>query len=107
MNTVLFSTRNVKLPAEVIADLNEHGDAFRKPRPGGRRLVSRGAEFPGIAGAQNRNDNPVRAVGVDFQLGSRHRNQFGFGLDGLAHDGRSRSCLNRAGWRFEQPLSRG
>ena len=28
---------------------------------------------------------PSGTVGMDLQLGPRHRNQFGFGLDGLAH----------------------
>src|SRR5882724_6201302 len=78
---------HIKLLAEVIADLDDQRDAFGIAEFGDRRLVCRGAEFPGTAVAKNGNDDPVRTVGVNLQFGPCHRNKFGFGLGGLAHDG--------------------
>src|SRR5690242_11676168 len=76
----------IVLLAEMIADLDQHGDAFGVARFCRGFLVRAGAEFPAVAVAEHRDDDAVRAVGVDLQLSARHRDQFGFGLLRLAHD---------------------
>src|ERR1700682_1360453 len=78
---------HIKLLAEVIADLDDQRDAFGIAGFGDGRLVGRGAEFPGTAVTKNGNHDPVRTVGVNLQFRPCHRNKFGFGLGGLAHDG--------------------
>src|SRR5712664_2488331 len=78
---------HIKLFAEVIADLDDQRDAFGIAGFGDGRLVGRGAEFPGTAVTKNGNHDPVRAVGVNLQFRPSHRDEFGFGLGGLAHDG--------------------
>ena len=78
---------HIKLFAEVIADLDDQRDAFGIAGFGDSRFVGRGAEFPGTAVAKNGNHDPVRTVGVNLQFRPCHRDEFGFGLDRLAHDG--------------------
>ena len=77
----------VELFAEVVADLHDHRDAFGIAGPGDRRLVGRGTEFPAIPGPEHGDRDSVRAVGVNLELRPCHRNEFGFGLAGLVHDG--------------------
>jgi uncharacterized membrane protein YecN with MAPEG domain len=77
------------LLAEVIADLDDHRDAFGITGFGDGRLVGRGAKFPGIPGAKHRDDDSVGAVEVNFQLLLCHRNELRFGLRRLAHVGGS------------------
>jgi hypothetical protein len=69
----------------VVADLDQHGDAFGITRLGDRGVVGLGAEFPAIAVGYYRDRDAVGTIDVGLQLGSRHRNEFGFGFGGLAH----------------------
>src|ERR1700736_2998706 len=71
----------------MVADLNQHRDAFGIAGFCDRRLVSLGAEFPAVFATEYENHNSVRTVGVDLQFGPSHRDEFGFGLAGLAHVG--------------------
>src|SRR5436305_474116 len=93
----------------MVADLDDHRDGFGIAGLGDRRRVGLGSEFPGVAVAQNRNRNSVGNAAVDFELSSCHRNEFGFGLGGLAHDrGFLGTGLSAAsGCRFGGRLSRG
>src|ERR1700754_1935991 len=78
---------HVILLAEVVADLDQHRDAFGIAGSGDGRLTGLGAEFPGVAVTKPRDHDALGAVEMRLQLRSCHRNEFGFGLDGLAHDG--------------------
>jgi hypothetical protein len=71
----------------VVADLDDHRDAFGIAGFGHGSFVSRGAELLGISGTDDENLDSVRAVRVNLELGLRHRNEFGFRPGGLAHDG--------------------
>src|SRR5438034_35967 len=73
------------LLAEVVADLHQHRDAFGVAGFCDRRRLGVRAEFPALAVREHRDDDAIRAIGMDLQFGPRHRNEFGFGLDGLAH----------------------
>ena len=73
--------------AEMIPNLHQHGDAFGVAGLGDRHLFRSRAELPAITVAQHRDHDALRAIGVNLELGSRHFDQFGFGLDRLAHDG--------------------
>src|SRR6185437_11602843 len=79
------SALEVILLAEVVADLDQHRDAFGIARFGNRRVIGHGAKFPAVAVAQHRDDDAVGTIGVNLQFGPRHRDQFSFGLGWLGH----------------------
>ena len=98
---------HIILLAEMVADLDQHHDAFGIAGLCDRRLVGGSAELPAVAVAQHRDDDAVRTIDVSFQLGPRHRNQLGFGLGGLAHGAAPSGRWLTAGCRFGAHLSRG
>ena len=72
------------MPAEVVADLDDHRDAFGIAGLGLGGPVGLGAEFPAVVVAQHENPDPVRTlVDMNLELGPGHRDEFGFGLAGL------------------------
>src|SRR5436190_6635577 len=73
------------LLVEVIADLHQHRDAFGIAGLCDDALLRLGAELPAVAVAENGDQDAIRAIGVNLQLGPGHCNQFGFGLGRLAH----------------------
>src|ERR1700694_5474504 len=77
---------HIILLAGMFADSHDHRDTFGIAVFGDGRLVSLGPELPGVPVTQNENRDSVRTVGVGLELRPCHRNEFGFGLDGLAHD---------------------
>src|SRR5207253_2408678 len=78
---------HIILLAEVVADLDQHSDAFGIARSGYCRVVGLGAEFPRLTVAKYGDPYSVRTVEVSFQLKASHRDKFGFGFHGFAHDG--------------------
>src|SRR5215475_6573000 len=93
----------------MIADLHQHRDRLGIAGLVFGRLVGAGAKFPAVAIANDGNDHAVRAVRMHLQLGPRHRDEFGFGLEWLAHDGDVLPglCWRVGGCRFDRQLSRG
>jgi hypothetical protein len=79
--------RHIILFAEVVAEFDDHRDAFGVAGLGDGFFVGIGPEFPGVFGPEHENFDAIRTVGVDLELRSHHRNQFGFSLARLAHDG--------------------
>jgi hypothetical protein len=56
----------IVLPAEVIADLHQHRDAFGITGLCGACRIGAGAEFPGISASEHGDDHAVRTVGVSL-----------------------------------------
>src|SRR5580692_8715161 len=79
------SISQVVLLAEVIADLHQHCDAFGIAGLGDGCRIGTGAELPAIGAGNHRDFDSIGTIGMDRELGARHRDQFGSGLDGLAH----------------------
>src|SRR5262249_46523504 len=85
---------HIVLLGQVVADLDEHGDAFRVAWFSLGLLVSVRAEFPGVVRSQHRNRDTVGAISVNLQFCHCQRDKFGFGLHWLAHDdGVSPNCF--------------
>src|ERR1700761_6441418 len=74
------SALHIILPGEMVADLDDHRDAFRIARPGGGRSVGRRAELPTAFVRKHRDFDSFRPIGLmRLEFGARHRNQFGCG----------------------------
>ena len=63
-----YSPLEVILLAEVVADLDQHGDAFGIAGFGDRGVTGLGAEFPGVAVAEHRDHNAVGTIGMNLQF---------------------------------------
>src|SRR6516164_6401548 len=70
----------------MISDLHQHRDAFGIAGLCLGGLVRAGAELPAVTGTNDGDCHTVGTIGVNLQLCSRNRDEFGLGLGGLAHD---------------------